>query len=46
MSAKRPTESVLKKAQRLVVKVGSGLVTNAGLGLDHAALTGWLKFLC
>jgi len=36
-------ESLVKKARRLVVKVGSGLVTNAGLGLDHAALTGWAE---
>lgn len=27
----------------MVVKVGSGLVTNAGLGLDHGALTGWAE---
>ncbi len=37
------TESVIRKARRIVVKVGSGLVTNAGLGLDHAALTGWAE---
>ncbi|OGA39894.1 MAG: glutamate 5-kinase [Betaproteobacteria bacterium RIFCSPLOWO2_12_FULL_62_13] len=34
-------ESVLKDAKRLVVKVGSGLVTNQGQGLDHAALARW-----
>ena len=34
-------ESVLKAAKRLVVKVGSGLVTNQGQGLDHAALARW-----
>lgn len=39
----RNTESVIRKARRLVVKVGSGLVTNAGLGLDHGALTGWAE---
>jgi glutamate 5-kinase len=33
--------SVLKDAKRLVVKVGSGLVTNQGQGLDHAALARW-----
>jgi glutamate 5-kinase len=33
--------SVIRQAKRLVVKVGSGLVTNAGLGLDLEALTGW-----
>ncbi len=37
------TDSVIRKARRLVVKVGSGLVTNAGLGLDHGALTGWAE---
>lgn len=35
--------SVIHKAKRLVVKVGSALVTNSGLGLDHAALTGWAE---
>ncbi|MDP1673659.1 MAG: glutamate 5-kinase [Burkholderiales bacterium] len=39
----RTPESVIRKARRLVVKVGSGLVTNAGLGLDHGALTGWAE---
>lgn len=39
----RIRESVIRKARRLVVKVGSGLVTNAGLGLDHGALTGWAE---
>jgi len=34
-------DSVLKSAKRLVVKVGSGLVTNHGQGLDHAALARW-----
>ena len=43
MSAQQSTESVIKNAKRLVIKVGSGLVTNAGLGLDHAALTGWAE---
>lgn len=37
------TDSVIRKARRLVIKVGSGLVTNAGLGLDHGALTGWAE---
>ncbi len=35
--------SVLENAKRLVVKVGSGLVTNQGQGLDHAALARWAK---
>lgn len=43
MSENRPAQSVVKKAKRLVVKVGSALVTNSGLGLDHAALTGWAE---
>ncbi len=43
MNAQESTPSVVKNAKRLVVKVGSGLVTNAGLGLDHAALTGWAE---
>ncbi len=43
MNATPVTDSVIKQARRLVVKVGSGLVTNAGLGLDHAALTGWAE---
>jgi len=34
--------SELVKAKRLVVKVGSGLVTNRGQGLDHAALARWV----
>lgn len=35
--------SVLAKAKRLVVKVGSSLVTNDGRGLDHAALAQWAE---
>ena len=34
-------KSVLAKSSRLVVKVGSSLVTNSGQGLDHAALAAW-----
>ncbi|MEZ5492280.1 MAG: glutamate 5-kinase [Gammaproteobacteria bacterium] len=33
--------SELKKARRLVVKIGSSLITNNGLGLDRAAIEGW-----
>src|SRR5687768_14872543 len=33
--------SILQSAQRLVVKVGSSLVTNEGQGLDRAALARW-----
>jgi glutamate 5-kinase len=35
--------SIVKSAQRLVVKVGSSLVTNEGQGLDRAALARWAK---
>jgi glutamate 5-kinase len=35
--------SVLAQARRLVVKVGSSLVTNQGEGLDHAALARWAR---
>ena len=35
--------SVLEKAKRLVVKVGSSLVTNDGQGLDHEALARWAQ---
>ena len=35
--------SVLAQAKRLVVKVGSSLVTNQGQGLDHAALAQWAE---
>jgi glutamate 5-kinase len=34
-------KSVIAAASRLVVKVGSSLVTNEGQGLDHAALARW-----
>ncbi|KAF0812397.1 Glutamate 5-kinase [Andreprevotia sp. IGB-42] len=33
--------SLIQSAHRLVVKVGSSLVTNEGRGLDHAALARW-----
>jgi len=33
----------IKHARRLVVKVGSALVTNNGQGLDHAALADWAR---
>ncbi|MGH8642123.1 MAG: glutamate 5-kinase, partial [Burkholderiales bacterium] len=33
--------SVLEQAKRLVVKVGSSLVTNRGEGLDLEALARW-----
>ncbi|HEX7813405.1 MAG TPA: glutamate 5-kinase [Burkholderiales bacterium] len=36
-------DSVAASASRLVVKVGSSLVTNAGQGLDHQALARWAE---
>src|SRR6185436_13827159 len=33
--------SVVAAARRLVIKVGSSLVTNDGRGLDHAAIARW-----
>ena len=35
--------SVLREARRLVVKVGSSLVTNEGRGLDEAAIGEWCR---
>ncbi len=35
--------SILKNCKRIVVKVGSSLVTNQGAGLDLAALTNWAR---
>ena len=35
--------NVVTKAKRLVVKVGSTLVTNEGRGLDHAAVAHWAE---
>jgi glutamate 5-kinase len=35
--------SILENARRLVVKVGSSLVTNDGQGLDRAALARWAE---
>ncbi len=34
-------KSIAAESRRLVVKVGSSLVTNEGQGLDHAALARW-----
>ena len=33
----------VQKAKRIVVKVGSSLVTNNGEGLDHAAIAMWAE---
>jgi len=35
--------SLIKHARRIVIKVGSSLVTAEGLGLDHAALSRWAE---
>jgi len=35
------TSSLLARASRLVIKVGSSLVTNEGRGLDHGAVARW-----
>lgn len=35
------TRSILESAQRIVVKVGSSLVTNNGAGLDRDAISRW-----
>ena len=34
-------QSIIQQAQRVIVKVGSSLVTNEGRGLDHAAIAKW-----
>lgn len=34
-------KSILANSKRLVVKVGSSLVTNSGAGLDHDAIANW-----
>jgi glutamate 5-kinase len=33
--------SLIQKAKRIIIKVGSSLVTNDGRGLDHAAIARW-----
>ena len=33
---------VVKSAKRVVVKIGSSLLTNEGAGIDHAAIAGWV----
>ncbi len=41
MNMPRTAQPVVQNARRLVVKVGSSLVTADGRGLDHAALSRW-----
>jgi glutamate 5-kinase len=40
-----PMPSVLRGARRIVVKVGSSLVTNEGRGIDAAAIGNWARQL-
>jgi glutamate 5-kinase len=40
-----PDASVLREARRIVVKVGSSLVTNEGRGLDATAIGDWCRQL-
>ncbi len=41
----KATSTVLRDARRIVVKVGSSLVTNEGRGLDEAAIGEWCRQL-
>ncbi|GAA4023534.1 glutamate 5-kinase [Actimicrobium antarcticum] len=41
MTATDNFPSLVQHARRLVIKVGSSLVTNDGKGLDHAAIANW-----
>lgn len=45
MSAELLGEGVLKDARRIVVKVGSSLVTNEGRGVDAEAIGNWCRQL-
>jgi glutamate 5-kinase len=36
-----PIHSIIRQAGRIIVKVGSSLVTNEGRGLDHGAIAKW-----
>lgn len=40
---KKNMNSVIQKAKRLIIKVGSSLVTNDGKGLDNAAIAKWAE---
>jgi glutamate 5-kinase len=37
------TRTIAKDANRLVIKIGSALLTNNGAGLDRAAIDGWVE---
>lgn len=43
MSTLSQTHDLKTRAKRLVIKVGSSLVTNDGQGLDHQAVTQWAE---
>jgi glutamate 5-kinase len=45
MNTVSPSSEVLRNARRIVVKVGSSLVTNEGRGLDEAAIGEWCRQL-
>jgi glutamate 5-kinase len=36
-------KSPLARARRIVVKIGSSLLTNAGAGLDRSAIADWVR---
>ena len=40
---KKLQSTVLRKAKRVVIKVGSSLVTNEGRGLDEQAIGEWCR---
>ncbi len=43
--ARQPVSSVLQAARRVVIKVGSSLVTNEGRGVDAEAIGNWARQL-
>jgi glutamate 5-kinase len=45
MSDSKPASTVVRDARRIVVKVGSSLVTNEGRGLDEGAIGEWSRQL-
>ena len=45
MSEEHTPSDVLRSARRIIVKVGSTLVTNEGRGLDAAAVGEWCRQL-
>lgn len=43
MNLSKSSDQVLRQARRIVIKVGSSLVTNEGRGLDEAAIGEWCR---